>query len=187
MRKLSSSMPSALQDMGGKDADAARIARRTAAVQQMWAVAVGRMWRDPDAAAMILAHTNTVGIAEEKNHRGECYKKLFVYVDDSIVLSELNALRERIKLLFLAEFKEDVQEFDIRISRGNRKKDHPYKEDEPPHYIDATPARPLSAPELAEVDERVSSIENETLKQSLRKAMIADLQWKKGKTDKNDD
>ncbi|WP_139651386.1 DUF721 domain-containing protein [Raoultibacter phocaeensis] len=186
MKKLSKSMPSALRDMGGKDADAARIARRTAAVQQMWAEAVGAMWRNPDAAGMILSHTNVVGIVEEENHRGERYKKLFVYVDDSIVLTELNALRERIKLLFLTKFQEDVQEFDIRIARGNRKKDHPYKEEEPPHYIDTTRAVPLSNAELADVESRVSAIENETLKQSLRKAMIADLQWKKGKTDKND-
>lgn len=186
MKKLSSNMAAALQGMGGgKDADAARIARRTAAVQQMWAIAVGKMWRDPEAAAMILSHTNSVGIVKEENHRKEQYKKLFVYVDDSIVLTELNALRERIKLLFLAEFQEDVQEFDIRISRGARKKDHPYKEEEPPHYIDRTKAVPLTPAELDEVDRRVALVENEDVRRSLRKAMIADLQWKKGKNEKD--
>lgn len=186
MKRLSSKIPLTLQAMGGRDADAARIARRTAEVQQMWAIAIRAMWRDPEAAAMILAHTNRVGIVDEENHRAERYKKLFVYVDDSIVLSELNALRERIKLLFLTEFQEDIQEFEIRISRGARKKDRPFKEEEPPHYIDRTHAAPLSEAELDEVERYLSGIENDAVRSSLRKAMIADLQWKKGKNEKND-
>lgn len=186
MRKLSKSMPATLLAMGRDNGDAARIARRTAEVRQMWANAVEKMWRDPEAAAIILSHTNGVGIVEEKNHRDERYKKLYVYVDDSIVLTELNALRERIKLLFLAEFNEDVQEFEIRISRGARKKDRPYKEEEPPPYIDKTPAKPLSAEEMEEVERRVASIENDSVRKSIRKAMIADLQWKKGQNEKND-
>lgn len=186
MRKLSSNIPSTLKIMGKDSGSAARIAQRTAEVRQMWANAVEKMWRDPEAAAMILAHTNAVGIVEEENHRGERYKKLYVYVDDSIVLTELNALRERVKLLFLAEFKEDVQEFDIRISRGTRKREYPYKEEETPSYIDRTTAIPLSAEELEEVERRVSAIPSDEVRESLRKAMIADLQWKKGQDEKND-
>lgn len=185
MGRLSDIMVSTLDAMGGSDKGTARLERRIAEVRRMWVDAVQKTWRDADVAAFILAHTNGVGIVEEKNHRGETYKKLFVYVDDSIVLSEVNAMRERIKLLFLMDFGEEVHEFDIRISHGLRKNEHPFQKKEPPHYIDRTPAVPLSENEVEEVDRRIEGVPNEKVKESLRKAMIADLQWKKGKNDKN--
>lgn len=171
--------------MGKGDDDTVRLARRTAEVRALWAKAVKKMWRSEEAAEMILSHTNTVGISRETNHRGEQYKKLFVYVDDSIVLTELNALRERIKLLFKSEFGEDIQEFDIKISQGNRKKSHPYKEEEPPTFIDRSRPVSLSAEEKAEVESRVADIENAAVREALRKAMTADLQWKKGLNGEN--
>lgn len=171
--------------MGKEGGETARIAQRTAAVRGMWSQAVKKMWRNQEAADMILSHTNTVGISKETNYKGEQYKKLFVYVDDSIILTELNALRERIKLLFKTDFGEDIQEFDIKISQGARKKAHPYKEEELPNYIDTTHPIPLSSEELSEVENRVLKVEDPALRKALKKAMVADLQWKKGLNEKN--
>lgn len=171
--------------MGKEGGETARIAQRTAEVRGLWARAVRKMWRNQEAADMILSHTNTIGISKETNYKGEQYKKLFVYVDDSIVLTEINALRERIKLLFQTEFQEDIQEFDIKISQGSRKKTHPYKEEELPDYIDRTHPVALSPDELEDVEERIEKIENPAVRTALKKAMVADLQWKKGLNEKN--
>ena len=185
MKDFSSRISKTLLGMGKADDETARLARRTAEVRALWSQAVKKMWRNSDAADLVLAHTNMVGITVETNHRGETYKKMFVYVDDSIVLTELNALRERIKLLFRTDFQEDIQEFEIKISQGARKKFHPYKEENPVDYIDQTSPIALSDEELAAVEERIKGIEKPALQASLRKAMVADLQWKKGLNDKN--
>lgn len=107
-------------------------------------------------------------------------KQLIVYVDDSIVSAELNARRELIKLQFLEHYGEAIDEFKIIISRGQYKKNHPFIAEAKPSYIDEVAAVALDEGERAGIAEELEQVEDERLRRSLEKAMIADLEWKKG-------
>lgn len=52
--------------------------------------------------------------------------KLTVYVDNSSIAAELNARRELIVLKYRELFGLEIDEFIIRISRGDYRKNHPY-------------------------------------------------------------
>ena len=121
----------------------------------------------------ILKHTNSVYFLKDK--QGE--KRLTVYVDDSTCAAELNARRELIKLKYRERFNEVIDVFEIKISRGSYKENHPFQEtleqQEEVQHI------PLSEKELTEIDEKVSSISDFRLRESFKKVLIAQKQREK--------
>ncbi|MEG2273633.1 MAG: hypothetical protein RSC05_15315, partial [Acinetobacter sp.] len=124
---------------------------------------------------IFLEHTNAVYIMKKND-----IKTLIVYVDESIFSAELNARRELIKLQFLQHFNEKLDAFEIYISRGDYKKNHPFKKEEEPAYIDRAEPVALSLEEKQEFEAALGHIDNEHLKQALKKALMSDLEWKKG-------
>lgn len=181
MKKLSSNIPAALEILGREVPDARQIAR-AARVRDMWKEAVEDICKK--SAPMFLEHTNAVYLMNKENIR-----TLIVYVDESIFAAELNARRELFKLKFLDKFKEDIEVFEIHISRGNYKNLKPYQEQADNlsrlRQIDKNPPKPLSEEEKEEVREQALLVEDEKLRNALFKAMVADLEWKKGQNDKN--
>ena len=157
---------------------------RITQVRKKWEQALAEVFRNPEVERLILAHTNEVGIVNEKNFRGQTYKKLYVYVDDSIVSSELNAQRELLKLCFQMKLDEDIELIEILTARGARRKKHPYAAKTSKACCDPTPSIPLSEEELQKVEQTLTTVEktaqNRELVRSLKRAMIADLERKKG-------
>lgn len=170
MKKLSADIFPILEN-AGYDVSLIKKAKRSQQVRKMWAHVVEDFFLD---------HTNSVYIFEE-----EGMKILVVYVDESIFAAELNGRRELIKLKFLQEFNEKIDEFKIHISRGSYKKNYPYKQKEIPSYEEPVKPIALSQEELVSIQQQISTIENEAIKKSLYKAMVTDLQWKKGISEKN--
>ncbi len=163
MGKLSVDISKVLNEIGKEDPQAYS-AKRAAKVKEMWSACVEEM---------ILEHTNSIYILKK-----EGLKQLIVYVDESIYAAELNARRELIKLKLLQEFNEQIDDFKILISRGNYKKNYPFRKEE--SLNGSYPSVPLDEEEMKEVEETVSGVENEELREKLKKAMVADLEWKKG-------
>lgn len=165
MKKLSSNITSLMSGVSG-DSEHAKKAYRAAQVRSMWAACVDKIFLD---------HTNSVYII---NENGE--KTLIVYVDESIFAAELNAQRELIKLKLLKEFGEEIQEFKILISRSTYKKNYPFKKDQETSYMVEKDPLPLSEEEKEKVDSIVKVIDDEKLRESLRKAISSEWELKKG-------
>ncbi|MGI6106168.1 MAG: DciA family protein [Raoultibacter sp.] len=161
MGQLSTGIRKVIASLGG-DEEIAKKAHRAAQVREMWASCV-----DP----VFLDHTNSVYILKEKEG-----KILIVYVDESIYAAELNARRELIKLKFLQTFNEDIEEFRILISRGNYKKNYPYKNKKGEKIKSP---RELTKEEIKQIEEIAKIVENEKIQESLKQAMISDWQWRK--------
>lgn len=181
MRKLAADIPKALESLG-RDVPNAHQKARAAQVRDMWKMAVEDIYKD--GAACFLDHTNAVYLMKKDDIR-----TLIVYVDESIFAADLNAQRELFKLKFLERFKEQIEVFEIHISRGSYKNQHPYrlKDDEGGFYpeYDKKPPIPLTSTELDAVRERADLVENAAVRNALFKAMVADKEWKKGQSDKN--
>jgi hypothetical protein len=189
LAKLRSIAFDVIQAMGGSAEDAARSAR-AAEVQRMWE-SIMRAGGDD----YILEHTNNVFILDSRDVRTPrrgmddrkdagatgVGKQLLAYVDESIVAAELNARRELVKLQFFEQFGEEIDEFKIFISRGQYKSHHPFVHDEDtPSYIEPATPVPLTAEEQASVREQLAGIEDPRLRRAVERAMVADLEWKKG-------
>lgn len=138
----------------------------------MWAECLGN---DPLFKKCVLAHTNSVYIFDDNG-----IKVFIVYVNDSTVLTELNARREWIALEFKKKFNEDIDEFKINISKGSYRKNLPYKERKNISYQDKTSPIPLTKEELSEVEEIATQIESEELRKKFIRAAVRDMEWKKG-------
>lgn len=182
-------LPQAVQAMGGSPGEAAKAAR---------ADEVRRMWKDimlRGGDDYILAHTNNVFILKEGDARTPrrdhddrkdagargVGKQLVAYVDESIVAAELNARRELVKLQFFELFGEEIDEFKIIISRGQYKAHHPFaKQEQTPSYVEAATPVPLDEAERATVSAQLAGIGDDHLRRAVERAMIADLEWKKG-------
>lgn len=156
----------------GLEADRLRIQRRTAQVHAMWEDIVD----EP-----IVLHTNSVAIV-----RKDGVKKLSVYVDESMYAAELNARRELIKLQFLRRYGEDIAEFNIRISRGAYKKNHPFAKKKDHSYEEKATPLPLDTQQTASLSAALARVENPELRARLEKAAVADMAWKNGIKVKND-
>ena len=129
------------------------------------------------SAPLHLAHTNSVIIRD---------RKLVVYVDDSLFAAELNAQRELIKLRLLELFGEEIDDFQIRVSRWKKyRRVHPYLDEDRREFAEKSPSIPLDAAEKSYVCDVSSKIEDERLRKTFEKAMTADLEWKKGKRVEN--
>lgn len=179
-----------LESMGGDSGKAAKIARG-AKVRSMWR---SLMMHNHDK--FILDHTNNVFIVRSeggprpdgKRFRDDGKdasstgrgKQLIVYVDDSVVASELNARRELIKLQFLDHYHEEIDEFKIIISQGRHKKNHPFAKQEGPSYHDGAQPVPLTDEQRAFVREQVQKVDNPKVARAFGQAMERDLEWKGG-------
>ena len=184
MAKLSDGISAVLGAMGASGGDTSRLAARIANVRRKWACAIGSVFGEGAIKEFILVHTNEVGIVTETARDGHPHKKLYVYVDDSMASSELNARRELIRLKFGMELNEDLEVVEILAARGARRKKHPYRASEKPAYIDDVEPVPFSPHERGLVDARVSQVEKARVRQTLKQAMTADMQWKKAINEK---
>jgi hypothetical protein len=165
MPRLSGFLDGSVSAIPGVDMSQVRKARRVQQVRAMWSGLV-----DP----VFLEHTNNVFVFERDGHR-----EMHVYVDESIYAAELNNQRELIRWRCREEYGEDIAAFHIHISRGRYKSHHPFaeaKRDEP----DQNPPVPLSEEEMEQVERTCETIPDERLKACFKKAMISDLEWKKG-------
>ena len=166
MAHLSVGIHSLLNQINGDMSLYKRI-KRADQVKEMWAGCVDRIFLD---------HTNSVFIFNEEEK-----KILIVYVDESIFAAELNAQRELIKLRLLQKYNEDIDSFKIYISRGQYKKNYPFKESHYSHKKTHSVSRPLSKEEKDKVEEIISCIEDRKLREKVKKAITRDLERKKGR------
>ena len=172
MKKIGADITQLVSTLAG-DSEQARINLRANQVRERYKAALQVVYRE--TAPLFLAHTNNVYIMNKDGVR-----TLIVYVDESIYAAELNAQRELIKLHLLQLFGEDVESFEIHVSRGKYKQNHPYLTESEENVAENTSAIPLSDDEKAYVSDTVSVIEDDYLRETIRKAMTADLEWKKG-------
>lgn len=148
--------------------------KRAAFVQSTWQHAVQKVYGD--AAEFILSHTNAVYILFEQ---GE--KCLVVYSDDSLVRSDLDARQEFIKLHFRSAG-EDVASFRILASRFGMKDRHPFSASdkdstEVSKLFEKAVRTPLSVEKEREVARLVSVVEDERLREALKAAIVAELEF----------
>lgn len=172
MKKIGADITLFVSSLAG-DSDQARINLRAHQVRERFKRALEVVYRD--TAPLFLAHTNNVFIMMKGGVR-----TLIVYVDESIFAAELNAQRELIKLHLLELFGEDIEEFEILVSKPKHKKNHPYLTNSPETLDEKPPSIPLDDDEKEYVSNTVSTVEDNRLREALRKAMTADMEWKKG-------
>ena len=172
MKKIGADITQLISSLAG-DSEQARINLRANQVRERYKAAIEQTYRE--TAPLFLAHTNNVYIMMKDGVR-----TLIVYVDESIFAAELNAQRELIKLHLLELFGEDIESFEIHVSHGKYKKDHPYLTESEAERAEKAPAVPLDDAEQAYVFDTVSVVEDDRLRETIRKAMTADMEWKKG-------
>lgn len=176
MKNVAKGIEGFIASLMGND-EQARINYRAHQVRNRYRQAIESVYRD--TADLFLAHTNNVYIMDKDN-----VKTLIVYVDDSIFAAELNAQRELIKLKLLELFGEQVEEFDIHVSRGNWKGHHPYVDEYSPDGVAAVPLATLDEGEMETVEEMGKKVEDDRVRAALEKAMSADLARKKAENGK---
>ena len=158
--------------------DKSRLIARTLQVQERYKQVIDKVYRSN--AQLFLDHTNSVYIFDKDGCR-----TLVVYMDESIYAAELNAQRELIRLHMHQMFGEDVQTFDIHVSRGSYKNKHPYSvktidgNDSSEVYDEC--AEELSHDKIAFIERTLSTVDDIRLRAMLEKAMTADLKRQKEK------
>ncbi|MBQ9068420.1 MAG: DUF721 domain-containing protein [Eggerthellaceae bacterium] len=165
MKSIGHAMTGVINNMSPEAAFEVRKALRTSKIKTMWKELVEEA---------ILEHTNGVYVINEEDRL-----IMHVYVDESIYAAELNNRRELLLLICHQKYGEAIEELHIHLSYGLMKQRYPFK-DKPAEKQDAKPPIPLSAEEREEIKQLVSVVEKESLRVKLEKAMIADLEWKKG-------
>ena len=164
---LSQGVYSVFEQMLGS-ADEIRKQIRAAQVEEAYQQAVQDVFKN--AAPLVLKHTNAVYCFEEKGVR-----QFVVYADDSSIRSSLDA---RQGLLEIALFKKGIHfsQFKALASQKSIKKRHPFEK------YTACPRKPalsdLTDEELHSVEEFVSSVEDEGVREALKQAVISDLRTK---------
>ncbi len=185
--------------------DAAHKAARIAQVRLAWKNAVEAVYKD--AAEMVLNHINAVYIVSAatrvngSRNKGRIVaepgqstsNQLIVYVDDSLIRSDLDARQEFLKL-HLKEQGENVDEFCILPSRFEMKERHPFDQNYGSESIQpttisptnktghnfTTPTQPSTKqPGFSSLDpdvqRKVQGVENDAVRSSLEKAINAEL------------
>lgn len=165
MKSLSDNITDSLYSVSQIDAGEIKKAQRIAKVRNIW--------RDLVEDAF-LEHTNAVYIFKEDERI-----QMHVYMDESIYAAELNNRRELIKLNCRERFGEAIDDFHIHISRGKKKMDHPFIENKKTESDKNGPVA-LSSEEMERVKASCSQIDDDDLRRHFEKAMITDLEWKKG-------
>lgn len=207
MKSFSSALQAALRTSSSRNELAAKAARAEK-VRRMWKVAVescaGRVAPvilDHTNSVYIIREElknndvsrETSGANAECDHsplpyQGKSKKpgsivyapgELVVYLEDSLIAAEVDARREMIKLKFLELFGEELGEFRIRISRGKYKLNHPYRKPDVEKAQNPSVARKeLSREVIDKLDEGLSDIGDEKMREALKRAMISDLEIK---------
>lgn len=174
MKRLSESIRSCLDAVGAND-ESSRKARRAAEVQQAWKLAVEKVYQD--AAPFVLSHINAIYVLKENG-----VACVVVYADDSLIRSDIDARQEFLKMA-LAELGERVETFRILASRFTMKDRHPFAETsaeddeyDPSRIFEKTRRTPISDEEQARVDACVEPIEDERVRNALKRAMIAEIE-----------
>jgi hypothetical protein len=165
VKSLSTNITDSLSSIPHIDAGEIRKAQRIAEVRNIWCDLVEDVF---------IEHTNAVYIFKDDDR-----VQMHVYMDESIYAAELNNRRELIKLNCRERFGEVIDDFYIHISRGKKKSDHPFIENTRLE-IDMNGPVALSSEEMEWVRASCSQIEDSTLRSHFEKAMITDLEWKKG-------
>ena len=174
MRKLGDDIRRAVRELSG-NSEAARINLRSQQVRSRYKRSIESVY-DEQTARYHLAHTNSV-IIRRKNG----VKTLTVYVDDSACAADLNAQRELIVLQLLQLFGEEIEDFEICISKWKKYREmHPYAEDLTSSDSPQTKTKPLNVEDSTYVDCTSAKITDEKLQKAFKKAMTADLTWKRG-------
>ncbi len=205
MKSFSSALQAALRSSSPGSELAAKAARAEK-VRRMWKLAVescaGRV------APVILDHTNSVyiirkelnsddvsretsdaaagvspslspGKARKRTPSSYAPGELVVYLEDSLIAAEVDARREMIKLKFLELFGEELGEFRIRISRGKYKLNHPYRKNDAEKKPNSSmERRKLPEDVVGKLDEGLSRIDDEKMREALKRAMISDFEIK---------
>ena len=171
MKKFGTDLELYLAALSGDD-EQARINLRAHQVRDRYKQALERVYKQQ--ATLFLAHTNNVYIMVKSG-----MKTLIVYVDESIFAAELNAQRELIKLKLLELFGEEIEQFEIHVSRGDYKKNHPYVVAESASTKEHVATQPLDEDERNRVLETVSGIESENVRKALESAMETNLKLQK--------
>ena len=176
MRKLGYDLELMVARLSGND-EQAKINLRAHQVRDRYKKALEKVYKKE--APLFLAHTNNVYIMKKDG-----VKTLIVYVDDSIFAAELNAQRELIRLKLLELFGEEIEQFDIHVSRGNYKQNHPYLvENEEEDNRTSIEFMALDEEELKCVSETSSVIEDEKVRKALESAMQANFKLQKIEND----
>ena len=147
------------------------IARRAAEVRTMWKDAIEYVYKEN--APYVLEHVNAVYIKEEEGIRS-----LYVYMDDGNFRSDVHCRQHLIILRLHERFGERIDEFKTYPSRFDMRKRHPYREECGRKEVTSRVV-PLLPAELFEVEQTVSSVEDEAVRRALEKAMVTDREWKK--------
>lgn len=135
-----------------------------------------RLFWEKVVSEEVLNHTDTVIFDRKKG-------EMVVYVDSQIWAAELTAQKELYRMRINHHYGDDtVNEIRFRISREvKRNKEIRRIEKEDPYYrIDNVPSVSLTEEELEKAEDSVSGIKDLKLRKALLKAMIKDLEWKKG-------
>ena len=173
--KLERAIRTEMNDLAAGDSKL-RVATRARQVLARYRQTIEKVYRSN--APLFLEHTNSVYIMNKNG-----VKTLIVYMDESIYAAELNAQRELIRLHMHQMFGEDIQEFEIHVSRGSYKSKHPYKDESSEETLVNTDecAQALSADKEAFIEQTLETVEDDRLKISLKKVMTADLKRYKNK------
>lgn len=152
--------------------------RRIAQVKALWEDVVTSMYGN--AAPFVLSHTNAVYIlasqsTAEKNAAAHSHgKQLVVYLDDSMVRSDLDCRREFVKLK-LAEKGEIIEEVRLYPSKRDMRQRHPYRKKTPikESIQEVFPFVPAEATKEAYrlLLERANDVESPRVREALVKAI----------------
>ena len=136
-------------------------------LERSFAVAAEQTFKK--AAPLVLHHINEVCLLSEKNG----LNKLIVYADDSGVRASIDA-RQGILKHFLEKEGISYVSFQILQSKRSIKNRHPFENTQKPAQKQVL--RVLTPEELAEIEEFVAPVDDFLVRESLKKALIADLQ-----------
>ena len=153
---LSNLSSSALKSIGVDNNELIRKNRRIAQVKEIWKFV---------ASPYILKHTNNVIIINDKKSG----KKLIVYVDNSLVATEINARRELIRLKILQEFNEVINSFEIHVSYGRYKNNYIFQDEEVKPYEDYK-KEVISKDAAIRIESKINELENIELKKAINRA-----------------
>lgn len=100
----------------------------------------------------------------------ETLLKLTVYVDNSLVAAELNAQRELVILKFREQFDVEIDEFDIKISRGAYRENYPLRAKKEESACDA---HQLTPEEETAIEQQTAQISDPEIKASFQRVLKA--------------
>lgn len=128
-----------------------------------------------------LKHTDNV---IESKKRADA---IAIFVDTPHAAADLAMSKEYYRQMFEVELGVPVSDVFFVVSKDTGvRKEFAKREQEKPWYVDPCEPVPLDEGELAYARLSVEGIEDEKLRESLLKAFVSDLEWKKGqKTSKS--